>query len=74
MIDSIKWQRTCCAWHGEYAEHKCKDGGDLRIKRAPDLDGFLVMQFGTDGECKTKDADGVPTYKTLTESQLLKLI
>lgn len=74
MISSINWQRTCCAWHGEYAEHKCKDGGDLRIKKAHDIDGFLVMQFSVDGKCKTTDADGTPEYKLMTEAQLLKLI
>ena len=74
MIESIKWQKTCCAWHGEYAEHPANDGGVLRIKRAPDINGYLVMHFGTDGKCHTIDNDGVPTYKLVSESELLALI
>ena len=74
MIESIKWQKTCCAWHGEYAEHPANDGGVLRIKRAPDIDGYLVMHFDATGKCHTVDDDGFPEYENFTEDQLLDLI
>lgn len=74
MIDSIKWQKTCCAWHGEYAEHPAKDGGILRIKRGPSVNGYLVMHFDASGQCKTVDDDGAPEYETLTEHQLISLL
>ncbi len=74
MIEDIKWQSTCCAWHGEYAEHVTDSGDTLRIKRGPEVDGYLVMHFGKDGKCKTVDDDGVPEYENFTEEQLVDLM
>jgi hypothetical protein len=74
MIESIKWQTTCCAWHGEYAEHPAKDGGVLRLKRGPSVDGYLVMHFDVSGKCHTTDDEGTPEYENFTEEQLLSII
>lgn len=73
-IDAIHWQQTCCAWHGEYAEIKTKDGGAARIKRAPDVDGFLVMRFGADNLPTDKGADGTPAYVPMTEAEVESLL
>jgi hypothetical protein len=73
MIESIKWQTTCCAWHGEYAEHTTGSGKILRIKRGPSVDGYLVMVF-QNNQCETVDADGTPTYENVNESKLAKLM
>jgi hypothetical protein len=74
MIEDIKWQSTCCAWHGEYAEHLTRDGGVLRIKRSPNLNGYLLMHFDSEGKCKTIDDNGTPEYETVTEEYLISLI
>lgn len=73
-IDGIQWQQTCCAWHGEYAEVKTQDGGAARIKRAPDVDGYLVMRFGPDNRAIDVDGDGVPDYVTMTASEVDSLL
>lgn len=73
MIEQIKWQDTCCAWHGQYAEYEAPSGVVLRIKRGPGVDGYLVMVF-KDNQCKTVDSDGVPTYENMKESDLAELM
>lgn len=73
MIDSIQWKTTCCAWHGEYAEHTTERGMVLRIKRGPSVEGYLVMVF-EDNQCKTTNDEGVPEYENVTESELIELM
>lgn len=73
MIDQIKWMHSCCAWHGEYAEHTTKSGKLLRIKRGPSVEGYLVMVF-KDNKCQTVDDDGVPEYENVTEAELEQLM
>jgi len=73
MIESINWQRTCCAWHGEYAEHTTESGRVLRIKRGPSVSGYLVMVF-EDNHCKTTNDEGVPEYENVTETELIELM
>lgn len=69
-IDQIKWQRTCCEWHGDYAEHGLIGGGIARIKRSPQRQGVLLLcRFGADGRAKDVDADGVPAYVEMSEAQ-----
>lgn len=72
---TINWQQTCCAWHGEYAEHKTKDGGVARLKRAPDKpDVILVCRFGPDNRAVDADGDGVPDYVEMSEAAALALL
>lgn len=71
----INWQQTCCAWHGEYAEHKLKDGGTARLKRSPDAPGVvLVCRFGPDNRAVDADGDGVPDYVQMTETEAIALL
>ncbi len=72
-IDSIQWQPTCCAWHGEYAEVKTSEGA-ARIKRAPDTDGYLVMRFDASNRPVDVDGDGVPDYVTMTADEVEALL
>ena len=46
-MTAINWQQTCCAWHGEYAEHATKDGGVARLKRSPDKPATPPVEAGT---------------------------
>lgn len=73
MLENIKWQDTCCEWHGEYAEHTTPNGTILRIKRGPSVDGYLVMVF-KNNVCQTLDGEGVPEYENVTEEQLVQLM
>lgn len=73
MIDKIQWKTTCCAWHGEYAEHTTGSGKILRIKRGPSVDGYLVMVF-EDNQCKTLDESGVPKYENVSDKKLVSLM
>lgn len=74
-INRVKWQRTCCEWHGHYAEHPLTIGGVARLKRSPDKPGMvLVSRFGPDNRAIDKDADGVPVYVELTEEQAAALL
>jgi hypothetical protein len=68
--DQLKWTTTCCAWHGDYAESKTMDGGAARIKRGPEVDGYLVMLFDGDGVPVNVDADSVPVYVEMTADAL----
>lgn len=73
-IDNVKWQSACCAWHGEYAEVSTKDGGAARIKKAPDINGYLVMRFGPDNRAIDVDGDGVPDYVVMMSDEVDALI
>ena len=64
---AINWQQTCCAWHGEYAEAKTKNGGVVRLKRAPDVDGILVMRFSATNQRIDSD------YVLMTEAEAMAL-
>lgn len=68
-LAQVNWQQTCCAWHGEYAEHPLAAGGVARLKRAPDVPGVLVMRFGPDSRAIDVDAAGVPAYVEMTEAE-----
>lgn len=72
-ISKLDWQQTCCAWHGEYAEAQSA-GGALRIKRAPNIDGYLVMRFDANNLPVDVDGDGVPDYVQMTEADVEALI
>ena len=65
---AIQWQPTCCAWHGDYAEHGTLDGGTVRLKKAPNIAGILVMRF--DVQNHRLDAD----YVLMPESEALALL
>lgn len=64
---AINWQQTCCAWHGEYAEAKTKNGGVVRLKRAHDVDGILVMRFSATNQRIDSD------YVLMTEAEAMAL-
>ena len=64
----INWQPTCCEWHGEYAEQATKDGGVVRLKRSPDVEGIMVMRF--DAQNRRVDAD----YVLMPEAEALALL
>lgn len=64
----INWTPTCCAWHGDYAEVKTKDGGVARLKRSPDIEGIMVMRF--DEKNRRVDDD----YVNLSESEVMALV
>jgi hypothetical protein len=71
---NIKWQPTCCAWHGDYAEHATKAGGVARLKRSPDAPGrILVCEFDASNKAVTT-ADGVPAYVDMAEADALALL
>lgn len=74
MLNSLKWQQTCCAWHGEYAEARTPDGGMLRLKRASNVAGILSTRFGPNGKALDVDAEGVPAYVKRTEPEVLALL
>ena len=72
---TINWQQTCCAWHGEYAEHRTNDGGVARLKRSPSApDSVLVCRFGPDNRGIDVDGDGIPDYVEMTEAEALALL
>lgn len=74
-MTSINWQQTCCAWHGEYAEHPTKDGGTARLKRSPDKSGVvLVCRFDAQNKSLDVDGDGVPNYVEMAECDALALL
>lgn len=73
MIEQINWLPSCCAWHGDYAEHATPTGTLLRIKRGPSVDGYLIMVF-KDNQCQTLDENGVPEYENISEQQLVELM
>ena len=74
-LDRVNWQQTCCAWHGEYAEHSLAAGGVARLKRAPDAPGVvLVMRFGVDNRAIDVDAAGGPVYVEMTEAEAEALL
>jgi len=73
-IESLKWEQTCCAWHGQYAEATTPDGGMLRLKRASNVAGILSTRFGPNGKALDVDADGVPAYVERTEAEVLALL
>lgn len=68
-LERVKFQPTCCGWHGEYAEHPLIGGGVARVKRSPQQAGVLVCRFGADNRAIDKDADGVPAYVEMTEAE-----
>lgn len=72
-ISTLNWQQTCCAWHGEYAEAKTADGA-VRIKRAPDIQGYLVMRFDENNSPVDVDGDGVPDYVLMTSAEVEAII
>lgn len=73
-VNQINWQQTCCAWHGEYAEAKTADGGVCRIKRAADMDGYLVMRFDASNRAIDVDGDGIPDYVAMTAQEVETLL
>lgn len=73
-MSTIKWQPTCCVWHGEYAEHSTRDGGLARLKRAPDSDKWLVMVFDAAGQPESRGNDGEPVYVPMSEAMALLLL
>lgn len=73
MIEKINWLPSCCAWHGDYAEHTTPSGAVLRIKRGPSVEGYLVMIF-KDNQCRTVDSEGTPIYENVDESKLIELM
>ena len=74
MLNTLNWQPTCCAWHGEYAEARTSDGGMLRLKRASNVAGILSTQFTPAGKALDVDAEGVPAYVERTEAEVLALL
>ena len=74
-MTSINWTPTCCAWHGDYAEHPTRDGGVARLKRSADKPGrLLVCRFGPDNVAVDADGDGVPDYVEMAEADALALL
>lgn len=69
-IKNIKWQSTCCAWHGEYAEHPTRDGGIARLKRSPDSEKIRIVRFDSNNRPVDVDGDGVPDYTDMTTEEL----
>lgn len=67
-LDNVKWTPVCCAWHGDYAEAATADGGVMRLKRGPAVDGFLVMRF--DAQNQRVDED----YVTMTAEEVESLL
>lgn len=74
MLNTLNWQPTCCAWHGEYAEARTPDGGMLRLKRASNVAGILSTRFGANGKALDVDAESVPAYVERTEAEVLALL
>lgn len=73
--DRVNWIRTCCEWHGEYAEHRLLAGGVTRLKRSPDKpDTVLVSRFGPDNRAIDQDEYGVPAYVEMTEAEASALL
>ena len=74
-IENVNWTRTCCEWHGDYAEHPLIGGGVARLKRSPTAPGVvLVCRFGPDNRAQDKDADGVPAYVEMAEDEASALL
>lgn len=74
-MSAIRWQQTCCAWHGQYAEHPTKGGGVARLKRAPEALGVVqVCRFGQDNRPLDIDADGVPAYVEMSDAEAAVLL
>lgn len=78
-LNDVKWEPTCCEWHGDYAEHPLNGGGVTRLKRSPAKPGVvLVCRFGPDNRARdtATDADGntVPGYVEMTEAEAEALL
>lgn len=73
-MSTIKWQQTCCVWHGEYAEAKTKDGGVARIKRSSMSDHWLVMLFNAKGQPANRAEDGSPAYAAMSPATAQELL
>lgn len=73
-MTAIRWQPTCCAWHGEYAEHPTKAGGVARLKRSPDLQAWQVMVFDSSGQPASRSEDGEPQYIEMQEAEAVALL
>lgn len=74
-IDRVNWVRTCCEWHGDYAEPPLAAGGLVRLKRSPLSPGVvLVCRFGADNRAIDHDDDGVPAYVEMTEAEVSALL
>lgn len=74
-LAQVNWQQTCCAWHGEYAEHPLAAGGVARLKRSADKPGVvLVCRFGPDNQGIDVDGDGVPDYVEMPDADASALL
>lgn len=72
---SINWRQTCCAFHGQYAEHALAGGGVARLKRSPESPGVvLVCRFDGSNRGIDVDGDGVPDYVEMPEAEALALL
>lgn len=72
-IDQVKWQTTCCAQHGQYAEHPTNTGGVVRLYRDP-AGALRWTRFGPDNRAMDCDEQGVPVDVPTTEAEVSALL
>ncbi len=72
-LSELKWSRPCGCGDTPDPRAEVKTGsGQFRIKKT--ADGYLVQRFSANGAALSRDADGVPQYEPITESELVALI
>lgn len=73
-IEELKWVHPCgCGDTSDLrAEAELTGRGAIRVKKVGA--DYFVQRFLSNGAALSKDADGVPQYEPITESDLAALI
>lgn len=72
-LDQLNWSYPCgCGDTPDPRAEVKNSNGQFRIKKAGAE--YFVQRFGPNGVALNKDADGVPQYEPITESELVALI
>lgn len=72
-LNELNWSHPCgCGDTPDPRAEVKNSNGQFRIKNT--ADGYMVQRFTTTGAALSRDADGVPQYEPITESELVALI
>lgn len=73
-IEELKWVHPCgCGDTSDLrAEAELTGRGAIRVKKVGA--DYFVQRFWSNGAALSKDADGVPQYEPITESDLAALL
>lgn len=72
-IEELKWVYPCgCGDTSDLRTELKLPSSAIRVKKVGD--DYFVQRFGPNGDALNKDADGVPQYEPITESDLAALL